>query len=312
MSGSRPLVLVGQPLLAPLLKILSPFYDAGPLWEDEGARRQADAKAIVWAGEFPLSVALLDAMPQLGLIACFTVGYDGIDLEEAERRGIAVTHGADANAEDVADQAIGLMLAHRRAIVEGNRQLRAGLWTAESDRLTRSMNQARLVIVVMGHIVLAVARRAEALRMQIGWWGPRDKPGLPWPRADSLMVLAQESDILLVAARADNSNRGMISADVMDALGPDGLLVNVARGQLVDEEALRQALRQGTLGGAALDVFQQEPTPANLWKDVPNCVLTPHIGGATQEAVARMAAMVLANLEAFFGEKALPNRVNSR
>ena len=312
MSGSRPLVLVGQPLLAPLLKILSPFYDAGPLWEDEGARRQADAKAIVWAGEFPLSVALLDAMPQLGLIACFTVGYDGIDLEEGERRGIAVTHGADANAEDVADHAIGLMLAHRRAIVEGDRQLRAGDWTAESDRLTRSMNQARLGIVGMGHIGQAVARRAEAMRMQIGWWGPRDKPGLPWPRADSLMVLAQESDILLVAARAANSNRGMISADVMDALGPDGLLVNVARGQLVDEEALRQALRQGTLGGAALDVFQQEPTPANLWKDVPNCVLTPHIGGATQEAVARMAAMVLANLEAFFGGKALPNRVNSR
>ena len=113
MIGSRPLVLVGQPLLAPLLNILSPFYDARPLWEDEGAQRRTDAKAIVWAGEFPLSVALLDAMPQLGLIACFTVGYDGIDLEEAERRGISVTHGADANAEDVAEHAIGKETARK-------------------------------------------------------------------------------------------------------------------------------------------------------------------------------------------------------
>ena len=309
MSGSRPVVLVGQPLLAPLLPLLLPFYDALPLWEDEGARRRAEARAIIWAGEFPLSSALLDAMPQLGLIACFTVGYDGVDLEEAQRRGIAVTHGADANAEDVADHAIGLMLAHRRGIVEGDRRLRAGLWTAASDRLTRSMNGARLGIVGMGHIGIAAARRAEAMRMQIGWWGPHEKPGLPWARAESLAALARDSDILLVAARADATNRGMIDADVMDALGPDGLLVNVARGQLVDEDALRQALREGRLGGAALDVFRQEPTPADLWVDIPNCVLTPHVGGATQEAVSRMLQMVLANLGAYFAGEALPNRV---
>lgn len=309
MTGSRPVVLVGQPLLAPLIPLLQPLYDALPLWDDEGARRCADARAIVWAGEFPLSSALLDAMPQLGLIACFTVGYDGIDLENAHRRGIAVTHGADANAEDVADHAIGLMLAQRRGIVEGDRRLRAGLWTAASDRLTRSMKSARLGIIGMGHIGLAVARRAEAMRMQIGWWGPHDKPDLGWARAESLAAIARDNEILLIAARADETNRGMINADVMNALGPDGLLVNVARGQLVDEDALRLALREGRLGGAALDVFRQEPTPAGRWAEVPNCVLTPHMGGATQEAVSRMTRMVLENLEAYFTAKALPNRV---
>ncbi|MFC4595375.1 2-hydroxyacid dehydrogenase [Sphingobium tyrosinilyticum] len=305
MSLGRPVILIGQPLLKPLLPLLQPHYDALPLWEDEGEEQRGEARAIIWAGEFALPTALLDSMPQLGLIACFTVGYDGVDLQVARQRGIAVTHGGDANAEDVADHAIGLILAHRRWIVEGDRQLRAGLWTPESKTRTRSMGGARLGIVGMGHIGLAVARRAEVMRMRIHWWGPRDKPGLSWPRAESLEAMALESDILLVTARADEDNRGMIDAAVMDALGPEGLLINVARGQLVDEGALKNALRNGRLGGAALDVFQQEPTPAVGWADVPNCVLTPHIGGATDEAVGRMAQMLLANLEAYFAGKPL-------
>lgn len=310
MSAERPLVLIGQPLLAPLMPLLQPFYEVLPLWEANGARRQSEAQAIIWAGEFTLPSDLLDAMPQLGLIACFTVGYDGVDLQQARERGIAVTHGGDANAEDVADHAIGLMLAHRRWIVEGDRQLRAGLWTPESKTRTRAMGSARLGIVGMGHIGLAVARRAQVMRMRIQWWGPRDKPDLPWPRAASLQALARDSDILLITARADESNRAMIDAAIMDALGPEGLLVNVARGQLVDEDALRHALREGRLGGAALDVFEQEPTPAERWSDVPNCVLSPHIGGATHEAVGRMTQMLLANLEAYFVGKPLLSPVS--
>ena len=307
--SDRPVVLVGQPLLGPLIPLLSAHYDAVPLWEETGHARLGEARAIVWAGEFPLEQALVEAMPRLGLIACFTVGYDCVDLEDALARGIAVTHGGDANAEDVADHAIGLILAHRRWIVEGDRQLRAGGWTIEAKTRTHSLGGARLGIVGMGGIGMATARRAEVMRMRIGWWGPRDKPDLPWPRAESLLALAQDSDILLVAARADESNRRMIDAGVMDALGPQGVLVNVARGQLVDEPALVEALRSGRLGGAALDVFDPEPTDPARWTDVPNCVLTPHTGGATHEAVGRMASSLLANLAAHFAGDPLPNRI---
>lgn len=309
MSGERPVVLIGQPLLSPLIPLLQPFYEALPLWEEASAARRAEARALVWAGEFPLAPALIDVMPQLGLIACFTVGYDGVDLELARSRGIAVTHGSDANAEDVADHAIGLILAQRRWIVAGDRQLRAGGWTIETKTRTHSLGGARLGIVGMGAIGIAIARRAEVMRMRVGWWGPREKPELLWPRAGSLEALARDSDILVVAARADESNRKMISAPVIDALGPDGLLVNIARGQLVDEEAVIAALRDGRLGGAALDVFDPEPTDPARWAGMPNCVLTPHTGGATHEAVARMTEMLMANLAAYFAGEALVSPV---
>ncbi|HUD91891.1 2-hydroxyacid dehydrogenase [Sphingobium sp.] len=306
MSDARPVVFIAQPHLAPLLGVLAADYEVVPLWEAAGSAQLDRAQVLVTAGEFRLDPALIAAMPRLSLIACFTVGYDGVDLDLVRSRGIAVAHAGNANAEDVADHAIGLMLAHRRWIVEGDRQLRAGLWTANAKTLTRSMGGARLGIVGMGAIGIAAAERAQAMRMRIYWWGPRDKPALPWPRAESLATLARESDILLVAARADEENRGLISTGIIDALGPAGLLVNVARGQLVDEAALIGALRAGRLGGAALDVFDPEPTDPSRWTDVPNVVLTPHTGGATQEAVGRMVQMLQANLAAHFADEPLP------
>ncbi|MEK7343741.1 MAG: 2-hydroxyacid dehydrogenase [Pseudomonadota bacterium] len=302
----RPLLMVGQPLLAPLLPMLQAQYDVIALWDAPPAERLAAVEALVWAGEFPLARDLVDAMPRLSLIACFTVGYDGVDLALARERGIAVAHGGAANAEDVADHAIGLMIAHRRWIVAGDRHLRSGGWTIEAKTRTHSMRSARLGIVGMGAIGIAVAERAAAMKMAIGWWGPRDKPALAWPRAESLLALARESDILVVAAKADERNRGMIDAAVLDALGPQGLLVNVGRGQLVNEPALIVALKDGRLGGAAVDVFDPEPTDPAKWADVPNVVLTPHTGGATHEAVAQMAATLMGNLAAHFAGEALP------
>lgn len=305
MSRDRPLILVAQPHLAPLLARLSADYDAMPLWEESGRARLAEAEVLVTAGEFRLDPAMLEQMRALRLIACFTVGYDGVDLAWARAKGVAVTHAGDANAEDVADHAIGLILAHRRRILVGDGQVRGGAWTADAKMLTRSVAGARIGIVGMGSIGIALARRAEVMRMPITWWGPRDKPELPWMRAAGLEALAAESDVMVVAAKATEDNQGMISAAILDALGPEGLLVNVARGQLVDEDALIAALREGRLGGAALDVFETEPTPAARWADVPNVVLTPHTGGATQEAVARMMQMLLANLAAHFAGEAL-------
>jgi len=209
----------------------------------------------------------------------------------------------------VADHALGLILAHRRQILAGDRQVRSGQWTAGTKRLTRSMGGARIGIVGMGSIGIALAERADLLRMHVGWWGPREKPQLPWPRAENLKVLARDSDVMVITARATEKNRGMIDAGVMDALGPHGLLVNVARGQLVDEDALIAALGDGRLGGAALDVFEREPTPAARWAELPNVVLTPHMGGATREAVGRMTDLLLANLAALFSGEPLVSPV---
>lgn len=305
----KPVVLVVQPLLAPLLPLLAADYDVVAGWEDGAAGRLPLVEALVAAGEFPLPRAYLESMPRLRLIACFTVGYDGVDMDWARAHGIAVCHASGANADDVADHAIGLILAHRREIVAGHAKACEGRWTQGPKRLTRSLGGARLGIMGLGAIGMAVARRAEVMRMDVCWWGPRARPDAPWPRADSLMALARDSDIIVLAPRVDASNIGAVDAAVMDALGPQGLLVNVARGQLVDEDALIAALKDGRLGGAALDVFWQEPTDAMRWANVPNIVLTPHGAGATDQSVMRMTAMLLDNLKAHFSGQALPTPV---
>ncbi len=303
----RPTLLIAQPHLAPVCALLAGRYDLLSLWEGPTDAQLAEVRAIIVAGEYAVDRALVDRMPRLGLIACFTVGYDGIDVAWARSRGLLVSHAQDANDEDVADHAIGLIVDHRRHIVAGDRALRAGEWHARAKTLTRSLGGAKLGIVGLGGIGRAVARRADAMRMQVAWWGPNAKPEAAWPRVDTLVALAEQSDILVVAARAHDGNVGLISAGVIAALGRDGLLVNVARGQLVDEAAAIAALKDGTLGGAALDVFETEPTPATRWADVPNTVLTPHTAGATQEAVQKMAGMLIANLAAFFAGEPLPN-----
>lgn len=306
----RPAVLIMQRHLAPLSAFLESAYDVYRFWEGPPVEAAQDIRALVVAGEFELDKGLIERLPNLSLIACFTAGYEGIDVDWCRARGLAVTHAPGVNHEDVADHAIGLILAARRQITEGDRMVRAGAWTLANRRITTSLGGQRLGIVGLGHIGEAVARRAEVMRMSVRWWGPRDKDAA-WPRTDSLIDLARGSDVLVVACRADESNRGLISAEVIEALGPAGLLVNVARGQLVDEDALIGALRDGRLGGAALDVFAQEPTEAGRWAGVPNTVLTPHTGGATTEAVQGMLMLLLQNLSAHFAGEPLKTPVGA-
>lgn len=297
--STRPAVLIVQPHLAPVTPFLEGAYDVFRLWEGPPAEAEGRIGAIVVAGEYPLDPRLVERLPNLKLVACFTSGYDGIDVDWCRSRGLPVTHAPGVNHEDVADQAIGLILAARRRIVDGDRALRGGDWTPESRIITPSLSGQKVGVVGLGAIGEAVARRASALRMAVSWWGPREKTA-DWPRAASLMDLARASDILVVACRADDANRGLISREVIEALGPGGLLVNVARGQLVDEDALIAALRDGRLGGAALDVYEVEPVDPARWDDVPNTVLTPHTGGATTEAVQGMLMLLLQNLHAAF------------
>ncbi|CAN7159458.1 2-hydroxyacid dehydrogenase [Brevundimonas sp. LjRoot202] len=304
----RPALLIMQRHLAPLTAFLESAYDVYRFWEGPPLEAEHDIRALVVAGEFPLDKHLIESLPNLQLIACFTSGYDRIDVEWCRARGLAVTHAPGVNHEDVADHALGLILAARRQIAAGDRALRAGDWTVDSKMITPSLNGQRLGVVGLGNIGEAVARRAEALRMTVRWWGPRDKPAA-WPRAASLLELARDSDILVVACKADDGNIGLVSREVIEALGPAGLLVNVARGQLVDEAALIAALKDGRLGQAALDVFEEEPTDASRWADVPNTLLTPHTGGATTEAVQGMLMLLMQNLQAAFAGEPLKTPV---
>ena len=295
----RPAVLIMQRHLAPLSGFLESAYDVYRFWEGPPIEAAHDFRVMVVAGEATLDKALIERLPNLDLIACFTSGYDGIDIDWCRQRGLPVTHAPGVNHEDVADHALGLILAARRQIASGDRQVREGGWTFETRTITTSLAGQKLGIVGLGHIGKAVADRAEAFRMAVSWWGPRPHDA-DWPRADSLLALAKASDILVVACKANETNRGLISQDILEALGPDGLLVNVSRGQVVDEDALIAALKSGTLGQAALDVFVEEPTDPARWADVPNVILTPHTAGATTAGVQGMLMLLIENLQAHF------------
>jgi lactate dehydrogenase-like 2-hydroxyacid dehydrogenase len=293
----RPHILIMHSPLGLLTPVLESAYHVHRLWEHPPVEAQGLIEAAVVLGEAPLDTAVIERLPNLKLIACFTSGYDGIDLDWCAERGLPVTHAPAVNHEDVADHALGLILGSVRRIVDGDRTLRAGGWTMDERLITPSMKGRRVGIVGLGLIGEAVGRRVEVMGCPVAWWGPRAKDS-PWPRAESLRELARDSDVLVVACRADETNRGLISAAVIEALGPNGVLVNVARGSLVDEDALIDALKVGRLGQAALDVFETEPTPAARWADVPNLVLTPHTGGATSEAVQGMLVLLMRNLAA--------------
>ncbi|MGA0603020.1 2-hydroxyacid dehydrogenase [Caulobacter sp. KR2-114] len=307
--SDKPALLIMQPHLAFLVPVLEPDYVVWRFWEGPPLEATAVIEALVIAGEFPVDKALAEGLPKLGLIACFTAGYDGVDLAWASARGLKVTHSPGVNSEDTADHAMGLILAAWRRIAEGDRIVRGGGWRANEKLLTQSLKGRRLGIVGLGAIGVALAERAQAFGLEIAWWGPRDKPDAPWPRVDSLTDLAKGSDILVVTARANEQTRGLITREIIEAVGPDGLLVNVSRGQLVDEDALIAALKDGRLGMAALDVYQTEPTPPERWRDTPNVVLTPHTAGATAAAVPRMIALTRENLRRFFAGEDVANPV---
>jgi lactate dehydrogenase-like 2-hydroxyacid dehydrogenase len=251
---------------------------------------------------------MIDALPELRAIVCFGVGVDGIDLDYAYKRNVRVTHGREINHEDVADVAMGLMIAACRGFSEGERVLRAGQWKPPlAIAPKRRFSNRKLGIVGMGAIGQAIAKRAQGFGHEIRWYGPRPKPQIAHAYEPDLKALAEWADILAIAARGDQS--GLISADIIKALGSDGILVNISRGDVVDEEAMIAALKAGNLGAAGLDVFHEEPTPASRWADVPNTTLTPHLGGGSREALYAGSQNVLENLRRFFAGEELLSEV---
>ncbi len=315
-ASTLPVLLLSHEMLAPMQAALGPSYRVLRLWDHpdrltflEGPGREV--RAIVHAGEIKLGVDFLSEMPRLGLIACVSVGYDGVDVPWCRSHGIAVTHSQGLNAEDVADHAVGSFLAAWRGIVVGDRTIREGRWThADRMRPRPGLKGRKAGIVGLGHIGQAIARRVEPFGLVVSWWGPNEKES-HWPKAASLLALARDSDALFVACRGDAANHHLISKPVIEAVGPRGCIVNVARGSVVDEDALIAALKAGDLGMAALDVFEQEPTPAVRWADVPNTVLTPHTAGGTLESIPKMVGQTLENLRRYFNEEPLLSPVQA-
>jgi lactate dehydrogenase-like 2-hydroxyacid dehydrogenase len=303
-------LLISHPMLSPMQAGLeAQGYRVVRRWEMKDGDAAA-VEAIVHAGEIYLTSEFLESLPNLKLIANVSVGYDGVDVPWCRARGIEVSHADGLNAEDVADHALGLLIGGWRNIVAGDRMIRSGIWNNDRMEVGPGMKGQRVGIMGLGHIGVAVAKRVEAFGMTVSWWGPNPKPDAAWPRAESLLALAADSDILVVACRADVSNRQAVNAAVIEAVGPKGMIVNVSRGSVIDEDALIAALKDGRLGRAGLDVFATEPTPVERWEGVPNTVLTPHSAGGTVGSLPSMIAQTFENLRRHFAGEALLSPVS--
>jgi hydroxypyruvate reductase len=299
-----------SPLYLPQLQAAYTVHDR--LHELDAAAFEAAApriRAIAASGESKVPAALIERLPRLELISVMGVGYDGVDVAAAKARGARVTHTPDVLNDDVADLAIGLMLCAARQLPAADRFVRGGLWTEGNMPLARKMSGARLGLVGMGRIGQAIAHRALAFGMSIAYTARSAKPQLPYRYHASALALAAEVDFLVVITPGGAGTRKLIDAAVLKALGPRGFLVNVARGSVVDEQALIEALEAGTIAGAGLDVFDNEPQVPRRLIDLHKVVLTPHIGSATQATRQAMADLAVANLAAHFAGRPLPTPV---
>jgi lactate dehydrogenase-like 2-hydroxyacid dehydrogenase len=264
------------------------------------ARAAPQIRAVAGSGESRVDAALIAALPALEVISVFGVGYDGVDVAAAKARGVMVTHTPDVLNDDVADLAIGLMISAARQLPAADRHVRQGHWPQGPMPLARKMSGARLGVVGMGRIGQAIAHRAAAFGMSIAYTARSAKPALPHRYMPSVVELAAHSDFLVVITPGGAGTRKLIDARVLEALGTKGILVNVARGSVVDEAALIDALERGVIGGAALDVFEDEPRVPERLRALPHVVLAPHIGSATGQTRQAMADLAFGNLREHF------------
>lgn len=309
-AADRPEVLVVARLWAPMMEALhASFHVHDRLHETDPAAFAKAAprlRAIAASGESKVGRDLIAQLPALELISVFGVGYDGVDVAAARERGVSVTHTPNVLNDEVADLAIALALAVARRIPQADRHVRDGRWSSSGPMpLARKVSGARLGIVGLGRIGLAIARRGEAFDMSIAYTARNARPDSPYRYLPSAEALAAEVDFLVVITPGGAGTRKLIDARVLAALGKDGYLINVARGSVVDEAALIEALQNGTIAGAGLDVFESEPNVPEALKALDNVVLTPHIGSATWQTRQAMSDLAFGNIAAHFAGRPL-------
>ena len=292
------------------LAALDAAYTTHKLWETEDrdalfASLADRITAVASSNSGGIDGAMMAKLPKLKTISHFGVGYDTVDVDAARKRGITVTNTPDVLTDDVADLAIALLLATVRKVPQGDRYVREGKWLKGAMPLTDTIQGKSVGIIGIGRIGRAIARRAEAFNLKVSYQGPNKKGDVSWPYYADLVALAKDVDFLVAACPGGEATRGIVSRAVIDALGPKGVFVNISRGTVADEPALLEALQQGRLGGAGLDVFVDEPNVPAGFFTLDNVVLQPHVGSASHQTRTAMGQLVIDNLAAHFAGKPL-------
>jgi len=269
---------------------------------EHGAKIRAHAGSGVQAD-------LLGKLPKLEIIAGFGVGTDNIDLKAAKAAGVRVTNTPNVLNDAVAELTIGLMIALARRIPQADQFVRAGKWPSASMGLFTELTGKTVGILGLGRIGKEIATRCQAMKMRVVYHGRKKQPAEPHIYYDNLTDMARDSDWLVLIAPGGQGTDRIVSREVLEALGPKGMLVNIARGTLVDEPALLDLLQNGGLGGAALDVFEKEPQVPEAFFALDNVVLSPHQGSATHQTRDAMGALLVANLDAHFAGEPLLSAV---
>jgi hydroxypyruvate reductase len=311
----KPLLLQLCDLLPSVQANIDARFDARRWPHDPGeqdswlAQHAGEVRGLISNGQLGLPLAVAERLPNLGMVAINGVGFDQVDLDYVRRRNIRVSNTPDVLTDDVADLAIALMLNCLRRLPAAERHVRDGRWPSAEVPVARRASGLRYGIVGLGRIGQGIAKRLGGFGGTIAYSSPTRRPHLGHDYHKTLVSLAAASDVLFVAAAASGATRHMIDRAVLDALGPDGVLVNVARGSIIDEDALVEALVERRIAGAGLDVFSREPHVPQALLALETVALAPHVGAATRETREAMGALVLQNLVAFFAGEPLPTPV---
>ena len=306
MTSSKPVLLQLLPFAFPeYQEDLEKHFDVITLWKEADPQaiikaRQDEIQILVTSAMTETRAGLIDQLPKLRAICSVGVGYDAIDVKHAQSKGIHVSNTPDVLNDCVADLAFALVLATARRVGHSERYVRSNSWGGElAFPLGVKVSHKKLGIVGMGRIGMAIAQRAAGFEMDVRYHNRRPRNDTSLIYEPSLIDLASWADFLVVATVGGESTRHLIGHDVLKALGPNGIIVNISRGSVIDEDALTKALVSGGLGGAGLDVYQSEPMVPDALKTLDNVILLPHIASATTETRKAMVNLVLDNAKAF-------------